>query len=257
MSSSAPRFYLPPEDWRGEFLTLSEGESRHAAQVLRLQTGDDLTLFDGCGRHQSAVIESIARNRVEIRLKWNLNEPIRQVARPEPAITLVAAIIKGKAWDWLLQKATELGAAAIQPLLTDHCVVQMEPSEFDDKLEKWRPSLVEAAKQCGTPWLPKLHPPLTLEAWLNQPIPKSELRLWASLHPQACSPRHAVEQYQQAHGKIPASIQVAIGPEGDFSAKEIVRLNDSPLVPIGLGPFTLRAETASLAALAILRNEFQ
>lgn len=248
------RFYVPPEEWQTGTLLLPRAEARHAAQVLRLRPGDAVHLFDGKGRSATAVIDSVHGSQVSVREVGGQTDKPMRVPRPDPEIILVPSLIKAKAWDWLLQKATELGATAIQPLVTDHSVVKPDPEDAEPKRERWHRTLVEAAKQCGTPWLPDLYAPMPLKDWLKSPHQDEEIRLWASLHSGAKSLIALAAAWRLSGSGQSRRYWIAIGPEGDFSETERKTLEMSDAQPVRLGPFVLRAETASLAALAVLRS---
>ncbi len=148
------RFFLSPNDWPAA--TLTGSEAHHARSVLRMQPGDRAVLFDGRGREATAEIVSLAAGAVHLRvLQETVTPPLR--AR----ITLAQAIPKGKNMDLIVQKAVEIGAAEIFPLLSDRTVVQLDPESAAQKQAKWQTVALEAAKQCGQNWLPHVHPPRT------------------------------------------------------------------------------------------------
>ncbi len=148
------RFYLAPNDWPAA--TLTGSEAHHARSVLRMQPGDRAVLFDGRGREATAEIVSLASGTVHLRvLQETVTPPLR--AR----ITLAQAIPKGKNMDLIVQKAVEIGAAEIFPLLSDRTVVQLDPESAAQKQAKWQTVALEAAKQCGQNWLPHVHLPRT------------------------------------------------------------------------------------------------
>jgi 16S rRNA (uracil1498-N3)-methyltransferase len=253
-SPSLPRFHLPADLWRPRMdCPLPESEARHATSVLRLQPADAVIVFDGQGRHAVARLGKPARRFATVQLpdpdSWVMTAP------PSPHLVLAAVLTKQKAWDWMLTKATELGVNAIQPLTSDHCVVRPDPSAAarTAKRDRWGLDLVEAAKQCGATHLPMLHPVIPLDLWMQQPVPGIMLRLWASLEPDARPLPSVLETFAspdlQAQG-----VALLIGPEGDFSVREQALLRAAGIPPVRLGPLTMRAETAALAGLAIVRS---
>ena len=146
------RFFLAPNYW--PTATLTGSEAHHARGVLRLQPGDRAILFDGCGREATAEIVSLDSDAVQLRV---LQEAVTPPLRAR--ITLAQAIPKGKNMDLIVQKAVEIGAAEIFPLLSDRTVVQLDPESATQKQAKWQTVALEAAKQCGQNWLPHVYPP--------------------------------------------------------------------------------------------------
>jgi 16S rRNA (uracil1498-N3)-methyltransferase len=246
------RFFLPPAAWPGDVTSergpeaeLTGDEARHLSQVLRLQTGAVITVFDGAGRRAEAEVLHVARERVA--LKLGAVQPRRPTL---PVITLVQAIPKGKNMDLIVQKAVELGIASIQALVTRHTVVH--PGE--GKAGKWRRTALEACKQCGQDLLPNIPDPLPFDRWLAAHAKDSTLsglRLIASLTPGARPLREVLREYP---GTTQATL--LIGPEGDFSAAETAAAQAAGFVPVSLGEIDLRVETAALFCLSALRYEF-
>jgi 16S rRNA (uracil1498-N3)-methyltransferase len=240
------RFYLPPTAWRSEPLQLDPAESHHALDVLRLERDDRVTVFDGRGEEMTASITNIAKGRIELRkITGQKSPPLRC------QITLAQAVPKGKNMDLIVEKATELGAATIQPLISERTVVQYDAAEAPKKAEKWQRVAIEATKQCGQNWLPEVGTPLTPKAFFHS-LPRYDLLLIASLQPGA-RPLKAV---LRDHGTAPtAKVLILVGPEGDFTPAEISLALSHGCQPITLGPIILRTETAALYCLSILSHE--
>lgn len=231
-----PRFFLEPDAW-GENAALTGDEAMHCARVMRVKPGEEIEVFDGAGRSATAEAISVSRDQVELALGEAEFRP-----QPKVRLVLVQAVIKGKAMDWLIQKAVELGASAIQPLITEHCVVKLKEA----KAGKWRRAALEACKQCGQPFLPEIAEPVTLASFLES---KPEgLRLVASLS----NPRRPLREVVEEQAEPPV-IQYVVGPEGDFSPRELADLTAADFQPVDLGPQTLRSETAALFGLSALR----
>lgn len=243
------RFFLPPHLCRGDRFELSEPDAHHAARVLRLQPGDPVVVLDGEGAEIHARVADLDRRRVTVAVTERRPLP----ARPPPLV-LAAGLLKGRAWDLVLQKATELGAVRLVPLELDRSVVRVDPAEAAERRQRWEQVTVEAAKQCGTRWLPRVDEARRLEAWLDQE-PAPDLLLVAALDGHRRSPRQAVGEFRSRTGHPPRSVTVVIGPEGDFTPEELARLGRAGAVAVTLGRNVLRAETAALAALAILGVE--
>lgn len=238
------RFYLPPTSWQ-QHAVLDEEESRHCAQVLRLDRGDKITLFDGRGRSATAVIEQVRKNAVAVTIESAQEHPARR-----PEITLVQAIPKGKTMEWIVEKAVELGVQRIVPLITRHTIVKYDAADAPKKAEKWQRVAIEACKQCGQNWLPQVAVPQEWQQWQQGEHPG--LKIIASLAPGATSFRDLLEKYPNV-----AQASILIGPEGDFSPQETQQALELGYQPITLGDIILRTETASLYCLAALRYQYQ
>ncbi|QTN33978.1 16S rRNA (uracil(1498)-N(3))-methyltransferase [Akkermansiaceae bacterium] len=235
-----PRSYLPPSEWT-ETPHLSGDEAKHLTQVLRIQPGQWITVFDGLGNFAEAKVLSVSKQRVDLMLDLaQAKEP------PLPEITLAQAIPKGKNMDWIVQKAVELGVSRIQPIVTRHTIV----SPGDEKAEKWRRTALEACKQCAQFTIPIIEDPLPFGEWLAQ-HDSSALRLIASLADNTLNFRETLA----AHPEL-GSVTMLIGPEGDFSPEETQAALAAGFVPVTLGDLVLRVETATLFCLSALRFQY-
>jgi 16S rRNA (uracil1498-N3)-methyltransferase len=234
------RFYLPPQNWT-ESPYLEGDEAKHLAQVLRIQTGDTITVFDGLGNFAEARVLSVSKQRIDLML-----ELAESKLSPLPEITLAQAIPKGKNMDWIVQKAVELGVTKIQPLVTRNTIV----SPGDEKAEKWRRTALEACKQCAQFTIPAIADPMTFDSWVQSHEP-SELRIIASL---AENPKNFRETLA-AHPEI-ESITLLIGPEGDFTPQETAAALAAGFIPVTLGDLVLRVETATLFCLSAVRFHY-
>lgn len=235
-----PRAYLPPSSWT-ETPFLEGDEAKHLSQVLRIQPGAVVTVFDGLGNHAPARVLSVSKQRVDLMLELAESAPTSL-----PDITLVQAIPKGKNMDWIVQKAVELGVSRIQPLVTRHTIV----SPGGDKAEKWRRTALEACKQCGQFTIPIIEDPLPFAEWLAN-RPSADLEIIASL---ADNPRNFRETLQLFPDL--ESISIAIGPEGDFSPEEMTAALAAGFVPVTLGDLVLRVETATMFCLSAIRFHY-
>lgn len=179
--------------------------------------------------------------------------------------------------DLIVQKAVEIGAAEIAPIISDRTVVHVDSELAAQKQSKWQQIAIEAAKQCGQNWLPRVHPPKKLadffadveagvssaESQANQParlpLHKSavafDLRLIGSLQPDAHHLKTILESYSSEHGDRPRSVLMLVGPEGDFTPAELALARCNGCQPITLGPIILRVETAAIYCLSILSYE--
>ena len=245
------RFYLPPEHCRGSSLQLTDREAHHATRVLRLRAGDEVLVLDGQGSEIFCTVLETKKNSVRLTVVSHKSTP------PPPwQITLLQAVPKGKIIESIIQKAVELGVHRIVPLLTDRVVTRLEGADAAHKAGKLQQIAVEAIKQCGSPWLPKIELPMTPKEFLAR-NEKPELPLIASLQPGSQHARKYFEQFQSAHRRKPATTCVWIGPEGDFTLEEVQAIQAAGALPITLGRLVLRVETAATYCLAILNHELQ
>jgi len=241
------RFHLPPERWESGQLDASE--SHHCATVLRLPEGEKVTVFDGAGREASATITSSTSTGVGLKLG-----PSTLTPPPPCRIILGQAVPKGKNMDLIVQKAVELGAAHIFPLLSDRTIVQLDAGEADKKREKWAEIAVEACKQCGQNHLPGVTRPLAPKAFFESGD-RSELLVIASLQPDARPLKSVLKDFCETHHRLPKSATVLVGPEGDFTPAELSLAKSHGFLPITLGPIILRTETAAIYCLSVLGHE--
>lgn len=241
---SLPRFHLPAASWLSPHLTLAEDEAAHCTRVMRKGPGDHVEIFDGEGRVALGEISQVARHAVQVRV---LSES--RIAPPGSAVHLFPALIKAEPFEWLLEKAVELGAASIQPVITERTVVHLDAAQSDKKLAKWRRHMIESAKQCHTPFVPRLEAPRALRSLL--PAIAADLKLIPALSEGSRTLKQVLPARQ------PASVAVLIGPEGDFTPEEEAEAQKAGFLPVTLGQLILRAETAAISTLAILGHEFR
>jgi 16S rRNA (uracil1498-N3)-methyltransferase len=170
-------------------------------------------------------------------------------------VTLIQAIPKGKAFENIIQKATELGVARIIPLLTGRVVVHLDDGSSEAKMEKWRQVAIESIKQCGSPYLPKLEAPLELSKLLSREE-HFDLSLVGDLTETTAHPRSYFQEFSKAHGgQPPKSVAAWVGPEGDFTADELEIIRGTGAGPITLGPLVLRSDTAAIYLISIINYE--
>ena len=245
------RFYLPPERCAGAELRLDGREAHHAQHVLRLRHGELVTVLDGAGNEFMATVKASGRNTVE------LSVSLKQfIPAPPCPITLLVGVPKGKIIESIIQKAVELGARRIVPLLAEHVVTQLDDDAAESKREKWQHVAIEAIKQCGAAWLPKVEAPMTIEQFLARQE-KFELALVGALQKDRRPPRELWREFETKHGRRPQSAGVWIGPEGDFTPDELQIIQNSGAQPISLGKLVLRVETAVIYCLSFLSYELQ
>jgi 16S rRNA (uracil1498-N3)-methyltransferase len=245
------RFHLPPNDCRGEALTLAGAEAHHALRVLRVQDGERVTVLDGAGTILDCEVTGRARDTLALRVRE------KSSAAPLPcAITLLVGVPKGKIIESIIQKATELGVARIVPLLAERVVTQLDADGAEAKVEKWQHIAIEAIKQCGSPWLPRVELPVTPAQFLAR-REICDLAFVGSLEPGSRHPRVWFEEFLALHKQLPANVAVWVGPEGDFTAAEYAAIQKGGALPITLGPLVLRVETAATYCLSVVNYELR
>jgi 16S rRNA (uracil1498-N3)-methyltransferase len=242
-----PRFYCPAPLTSGETLDLPAGAARHV-QVLRLQPGDAITLFNGgpgiAGSGEfDATVTRMGRSDVQVQVgAHHLVE--REAQR---GVHLVVGMPANDRMDWLVEKATELGVASIQPVMTERSVLRLSGERADKKVTHWQSVAVAACEQCGGNRVPAIHPVMSLAAWLKvragaPPTPSLLLSL-----------RAGTRALRAVAMDVPATdVTFLSGPEGGLSATEEEAALACGFLPVTLGPRVLRSETAALSALAAL-----
>jgi 16S rRNA (uracil1498-N3)-methyltransferase len=243
------RFYIAPENWNAEALSLSDSEAHHARDVLRMKRGDRAVLFNGRGREITAEIVDLAGDEVRLRrLQATETPPLRC------RITLGQAVPKGKNMDLIVQKAVEIGAAEVAPLISERTIVDLGPKEAEQKQAKWQQITIEAAKQCGQNWLPQVTAPRKLKDFFSH-TSSFDLRLIGSLQPDAIHLKKILADYTDQHRDRPRNVLMLVGPEGDFTPAELGLAKTHGCLPITLGPIILRVETAAIYCLSVLSYE--
>jgi 16S rRNA (uracil1498-N3)-methyltransferase len=235
-------------------ITLPAGESHHLVTVNRARTGDTVVAFDGHGTEWTCELADARKAGATLRVTATHT----RAALP-CAITLAQALPKGGVMDDIVRHATELGAARIVPVASERTQVHLDGDRSDKKTDKWRTAALEAAKQCGNPFLPEITGVHSLAAFLEtETVKNAHLRLVASLHPGARSLREAIAHFRSLNDdRLPATAVWLVGPEGDFSPAEIRATQQAGFLPVTLGPLVLRCDTAATAALSMLNYETQ
>lgn len=236
-------FLFPGALIEADSLTLDTRESHHLVRVFRAKVGEAVEVLDGKGvRYLGRITEANAKAaRIGI-------DSVKRASLPQPRVTLLQSIPKGKTMDLILRMATEIGAAQVQAVFTDQGEVQIKGERLLSKVEKWRVTMIESCKQCGLSYLPELGAPCALGEWLEVNLPSDGvLRVVASLEDGS----RPLREVLQAAGTVD-EVVVAVGPEGDFSAEEYVALSEAGFLPVRLGANVLRAETAAAYILSVV-----
>lgn len=233
MRPRPPRFFIERAAAPGDAIALSAGEGRHA-RVRRLAVGDAVALFDGAGRSYRGRVEALSRAGAVVRIVET--RPDRESESPL-ALTLAVAVLKSDRFDWLVEKATELGVAAIQPFTSTHTLARPSPA----RQARWRQIALAAAKQCGRSAAPAIAAPLDFAAVLALP---AAARLCFAEDGSGVS-------LARAALAAPPSLLAIVGAEGGFAPDEIAAAGAAGCHLVTLGPRILRAETAAITAVAL------
>lgn len=219
----------------GTIATLSENATAHLVRVLRLGLGDACIVFNGDGHDYEARLVSLGKRGAEIEVMSS-----RSVANESPLrITLAQAIARGEKMDWVLQKATELGVAAVVPLVTERTEVRLDAERGEKRAAHWRGVVAAACEQSGRARLPELGAPIALRDWVAAAVPGWFLDPLADL----------------ASWQLPTedAFTLVVGPEGGLGDRDLATLRGAGFRGLRLGPRVLRTETAGLAAIAALQ----
>ena len=230
-----PRFFCDGPIRPDTTFALAAEAAQHV-RVLRLRPGERIVLFDGRGGETPATLITIDKREVSVRTAQHVAVE-REAAR---AVTLFAALIANDRMDWMIQKATELGAAGIHPLITERS--QRIPGAVEKRLAHWRGVVLAACEQCGRNQLPTVHAPLPLADALLRTQGAVNVLLDGDDHPETSAIAAS------------ASLNVFVGPEGGFTPRERETLLAHGASPLAIGAAVLRAETAAIAALARLAH---
>lgn len=238
-----PRFFVDTALAADAVLELPEAVVRHV-QVLRLAPGDAITLFNGRGGSHAATLAEIGKRNATA----HVGAHDTAEAEAPFAITLAQGLASGDKMDWLIEKAVELGVAAIQPLQASRSVVRLSGDRAGKRHAHWQALIESACEQCGRNRLPALAPVATFEAWLAS-APTTGARLLLSPRATGSLPElaHAHRDAWRADG-----VTLLIGPEGGLSPDEEDAARRAGFIGVSLGPRILRTETAGLACLATL-----
>jgi 16S rRNA (uracil1498-N3)-methyltransferase len=251
--ASAPRFFVDADLRPGDVLTLPPGAARHA-QVLRMQPGQALTVFNGQGPAHAAEVLRMGRSDVQVRMGMALAESPASLAwaTSTPRVTLAVGMPANERMDWLVEKATELGAVAFMPLIAERSVLRMRGERADKKLGHWRGVAVSACEQSGRFTVPSFHPVRSTTEFLGDMASGWTGEKWV-LSLAGDAQALPAELASLGQSSLPAPELLCLsGPEGGLTAAEEAAARHAGFKPVALGPLTLRAETAPLVVLSAL-----
>jgi 16S rRNA (uracil1498-N3)-methyltransferase len=236
------RIHVPGPIEAGRECTLGASQSHHLSSVLRLKPGDALVLFDGAGAEYAATVLRAGKRGVTITVRER-----KTVSRESPlAVTLAQAVSSGERMDYTIQKAVELGAAAIQPLAASRSIVRLSAERAGRRAAHWQAIAVAACEQCGRNHVPSVAAVLPLGRWLAQLPAAGDGARRLLLTPRA-------DTRLRDLGPPRRSVILLAGPEGGYTQEEEAAARRAGFVPVSLGPRVLRTETAAVAALAALQ----
>lgn len=238
------RFFLPRTSIDGRRARIVGAELEHLRRVLRLRPGDHILTFDDSGWEHDAVIRTLDETQGEVEILRS-----RQAERESPlALKLALALTKGDKMDYVVEKATELGVQTIAPFVSRYTVPRLNEAKAAQRVERWRKIALSAAKQCGRTLLPEILPVCEYrEAISARAADGLKLFFWEREGGQT------LRQVQSAEPRA-ESATVVIGPEGGFAEEEAEMARARGYTIVCLGPRILRAETAALAALALVQH---
>lgn len=231
-------FYAPAKNFAGDFVTLVEEELHHLTRVLHHKVGERITVVDGAGiaAVDSEIVE-LTRDFARVRIL----KKVRRYGEPYVHLTLAQAVPKGSRFDWVIEKATELGVSEFLPLLC----ARGEVEAGENKIERWRRLALAAMKQSCRSFLPIIHAPLAFETMCQQ---SRDYQLTLFAHEGS---DEAARRLTPA-ATLPRKILIAIGPEGGFTENEVQQARAANMQTLSLGPRRLRSETAGLVAVTKL-----
>jgi len=232
--------YVPP-DQIGDGIARVDGEEKHHIDVLRLRAGDKIKLLDGTGGVYEGVISTIRRDEAIIKI-------LREYRQPSiKKVDLYQGLPKGEKLDLVIQKATELGVYSITPLLCRRSIPRIDNDRLPSRIRRWNRIAVEACKQCGRAFFPKIDRPRFLDDVLSEVKADLKLMLWEGERKRRL--RDVLKEIS------PESVAILIGPEGGFEEAEVQSAVNAGFQSVSLGELILRTETAALASLSIIQYE--
>jgi 16S rRNA (uracil1498-N3)-methyltransferase len=238
-----PRFLIQPDSIKEGFVLLDKKETHHAVSVLRLKAGELVELFDGKGICYRGIVGSMKEGRLLVAIDAVQKEAAQDL---KARVTLGISVIRPERMDYLIEKACELGVHTIAPLITERCVIRISKERWESKLKRWRKIAAESSKQCGRAVVPEIKATLLYEDFLPG-VSSFDNILIATL----AVPTGSL--YASLKDSEPKNILILIGPEGDFSKREVELARAKGASPIGLGRLVMRSETAALYLISAVQ----
>lgn len=240
---SRRRFYVTPEHINDSIVILSAEEAHHLARVLRLRTGDEAFVFDGCGREYRCRISVIEKASAQLEIVDELKEAVESPLR----LTLAQALAKGEKFDFIVQKASELGVSAIAPIVTDYTDIKLSDDSSARRLDRWKRISLESLKQSGRRKLVEILSPASLNDFVKS-MPSTNTML-------VLSERGGLPVKDAlSAASTDVNLVAMIGPEGGWSDSEFDLFQGLGCKMITLGPRVLRTETAAIVAIALIQH---
>ena len=237
------RFFVPKKNLRDNRGHIDGQELVHLRKVLRLAPGDPITVFDDSGWEHEAVIRALGAQQGELEILRSY-----QPERESPLqITLAVALTKGEKMDFIVEKATELGVQTIIPFVSSYSIPRLDESKIVKRGERWQKIALSAAKQCGRTRMPEISPMFEYRKLLDDAPPQTlKLIFWEKEH------QRSLYQIREQRGDVEA-VLIVIGPEGGFTTEEAQIAQRQGFEPVELGRRILRAETAAVTAIALVK----
>lgn len=240
---SRRRFYVTPELISDSNIVLSTEESHHLARVLRLKTGEEAFVFDGHGREYRCRVAAIEKTGTQLEIIDELKDRVESPLR----LILAQALAKGEKFDFIVQKATELGVNTIAPIVTDHTDIKLSEDSSARRLDRWQRISLESLKQCGRRHLVKILSPVNLNEFVQSLATSNAILVMSERG--GLPIREAVRDSESD-----SDLAVIIGPEGGWSDRELDIFQKRECKLVSLGPRILRTETAAIAAVTLVQH---
>lgn len=238
------RFYCPLENITNDEILISDPEEiHHLRDVLRLKVQDEIAVFDGKGNEYLGRIKEVVKNQVRI---WQLSQT-KKIPDSKIKITLACALPKKAKFDYIVEKVTELGVDRIIPLITERTIVRLDAKRSETKINHWKKIALNASKQANRNTIPEINPPANFSELIEY-AKGYDLCLFFCV----CAKRNKIDSMLKdfKNGKI----LICIGPEGDFSEKEIELARQTKFKFATLGDTILKVDTAAISSIAIIQN---